>query len=212
MLRTATARRSTTFCSAPLSGALRRHLLDRGEQPLQMRALVPFNLRASQEPVSPDLGNRFGLVLLSLPLDIGDRRRRLAMVRRRMDHIRSSRQGPVSYMVLGAGGLAPTPAFESVLVDFFTSKATAVVTDLPGPREPVYLAGARLGTVLVWAPASGSVGISVSLFSYCAEVTVGLMVAPNLVAMPQRIVDQVEREIVSLGKLGPVAGSDGPTH
>ncbi len=187
---------------AAVSGSLRSYLGEHAGQPREIRALVPVNLRPLEEPVPRELGNRFGLVLLSLPLDIASRRRRLREVKRRMDQIKSSRQGPVSYAVLSAGGLTPV-GVESRIVNFFSSKATAVMTNVPGPREPVYLAGSRVDTVLIWAPASGSVGLSVSIFSYCGEVTLGLMVDGELVSKPQAIVDGVERELRALAKLAP---------
>jgi diacylglycerol O-acyltransferase len=60
----------------------------------------------------------------------------------------------------------------------FSAKGTAVITNVPGPRDPIYLAGAQIRTVLVWAPTSGHIGMSISIFSYRGEVTVGLMVEP----------------------------------
>ena len=69
--------------------------------------------------------------------------------------------------------------------------------------------------VLVWAPTSGSIGMSVSIFSYRGEVTIGLMVDAALVPDPESIIDQLERELDVLAKLqqsnptapaAPVAG------
>ena len=70
-----------------------------------------------------------------------------------MDAIKNSHEGPISYGILSAIGATP-PQVEDRLIGFFTQKASAVVTNVPGPREPVYLAGiagrgrARLGAVL----------------------------------------------------------------
>ena len=52
---------------AAVSGALRRHLRAEGEEPTEVRAFVPFNLRPLEEAIPEDLGNRFGLVFLTLP-------------------------------------------------------------------------------------------------------------------------------------------------
>ena len=68
----------------------------------------------------------------------------------------------------------------------FSGKGTAVMTNVPGPREPIYLAGTPIRTVLVWAPTSGHIGMSVSIFSYRGEVTVGLMVDAALIPEPAR--------------------------
>ena len=83
----------------------------------------------------------------------------------------------------------------------FSAKSTAVMTNVPGPSEPVYLAGTAVRTVLVWAPTSGHMGMSVSIFSYRGEVTVGLMVDAALIPDPEQIVIQLERELETLAHL-----------
>ncbi len=187
---------------AAVSGALRGHLLAHGEKPHEIRAFVPVNLRPADQPVPRELGNRFGLVYLTLPVDRSSRRERLGELKRRMDDIKRSPEGPVSYALLEAVGMTP-PELESVLIDLFTSKATAVMTNVPGPRHTVYLAGSPLRTVLVWAPTAGSMGTSVSIFSYDGAVTVGLLVHAALVPDPQSIVDRLEREVAAMEKLTP---------
>jgi len=72
---------------------------------------------------------------------------------------------------------------------------------VPGPKKPVYLAGTPVRTVLFWAPTSGHIGMSVSIFSYRGEVTVGLMVDAALIPDPEQIVTQLERELKALGRL-----------
>ena len=99
-------------------------------------------------------------------------------------------------------GMTPEPV-ERRIVDMFSAKGTAVMTNVPGPKEPVYLAGTPVRAVLVWAPTSGHIGMSVSIFSYRGEVTVGLMVDAALVPDPGEIVKQLEQELKALGKLAP---------
>jgi diacylglycerol O-acyltransferase / wax synthase len=187
---------------ASVTGALRRHLRDSGEEPREIRAFVPFNLRALDAPLPRELGNRFGLVFLALPVDVAGRRARLEELKRRMSAIKRSPEGPVSYAILQAVGLTP-PQLESRIVDIFTAKASAVMTNVPGPREVVYLAGTPVRAVLVWAPTSGSVGMSVSIFSYRGEVTIGLLVDRGLVPDPQTIARHSEQELAALSRLKP---------
>ncbi|MGZ8666752.1 MAG: wax ester/triacylglycerol synthase domain-containing protein, partial [Solirubrobacterales bacterium] len=71
-----------------VAGALRRYLRSRDGLVEELTASVPFNLRPLDQPLPSELGNRFGLVLLRLPLGIGDRRRRLREVHRRMEEIK----------------------------------------------------------------------------------------------------------------------------
>lgn len=190
---------------ASVSGALRSHLRRQGQEAQALRTLVPYNLRALQEPIPRELGNRFGLVFLTLPVDVAGRRARLQELKRRMDAIKHSPEGPVSFAILESVGLTP-PLLERQIVDFFTAKASAVMTNVPGPREVVYLAGTPVRTVLVWAPTSGSVGMSVSIFSYRGEVTVGLLVDESLIGDPQPIARRTRQELAALGRLKPAVG------
>lgn len=174
-----------------VAGAVRTYLKHTGIDPVDVHAMVPFNLRPLDQPLPRDLGNRFGLVLLDLPVSIEDPIRRLRESHTRMSAIKSSREGPMSYAILDVIGRTP-PALEARIVDMFSAKATMVLTNVPGPRTPVYLAGARLGGVLGWAPCSGAVGMSVSIFSYDGEVTVGFMVNGRLVEDPHDLVAAFE--------------------
>jgi hypothetical protein len=90
-------------------------------------------------------------------------------------------------------------AAEHRIVELFTARATTVVTNVPGPRQEVYFAGSPVSGVLVWAPRSGSVGMSVAIFSYAGQITVGLMVDAGLVPEPGQIIDEFEREMEALG-------------
>lgn len=176
---------------ASVAGAVRAQLERSGDTTEDLHAMVPFNLRPLDQPLPRDLGNRFGLVLLDLPVSEGDAVRRVKGATTRMGAIKRSREGVVSYAILGAMGHTPQ-AVESRIVDLFSSKATMVLTNVPGPRAPVYLAGTRVGGVLVWAPCSGAVGMSVSIFSYDGEVVVGFMVNGRLIDDPRALVGAFE--------------------
>jgi diacylglycerol O-acyltransferase / wax synthase len=183
-----------------MAGALRRYLRSRDGLVDELTGFIPFNLRPLEEPLPAELGNRFGLVFLRLPLGIGNRRERLAEVHQRMERIKHSPEGALSYGMLEAVGKTPMQV-ERRVVEQFTAKATAVITNVPGPRDPVYFAGSPVRGVLVWAPRSGSVGVSVAIFSYAGEIRIGLMVDAGLIPDPDRIVEAFEREIEALLRL-----------
>jgi diacylglycerol O-acyltransferase len=75
-----------------------------------------------------------------------------------------------------------------------------VLTNVPGPRRGVTLAGTPVRGVLVWAPCSGGVGMSVSVFSYAGKVAVGFLVDAGLVEDPQPLADGVAREVRQLAR------------
>ncbi len=185
---------------AAVSGALRHYLQGRGSNVGEIQAMVPFNLRPLDQPIPRKLGNKFGLVFLPLPVGTSGSYRRLVEVHKRMQELKSGREGAVSYGLLSVTGMTPEP-LERRIIDLFTGKGTTVMTNVPGPHEPVYVAGTPIRTCLFWAPTSGHIGMSVSIFSYRGEVTVGLMVDAALVPDPGEIVTQLERELYALGQL-----------
>jgi diacylglycerol O-acyltransferase / wax synthase len=185
---------------AAISGGLRHYLQDHDSAVPEIQAMVPFNLRDLTQPVPRRLGNKFGLVFLPLPVGTSGSYRRLVAVHRRMEEIKRGSDASVSYGLLSAAGLVPE-ALERRIVDPFSAKGTAVMTNVRGPAEPVHLAGIPVRTVLVWAPTSGHIGMSVSIFSYRGEVTVGLMVDAALVPDPDQIVAALEEELDALSSL-----------
>lgn len=187
---------------AAITGALHRYLVRRHSLVAELRATIPFNLRPPEEPLPRELGNHFGLVYLDLPVGMRGPRKRLDEVHRRMDSIKHSPEGALAYGILGLIGLTP-PQVERPLVDLFSSKSTAVVTNVPGPREPIYFAGTRIAGVVVWVPAAGPIGLGVSIFSYAGAVTVGLRVDAAVIPDPETITEAFANELEVLARLRP---------
>ncbi len=179
-----------------LAAAL-RETLDAPGHPEEIHAMVPFNLRPLDEPVPAELGNDFALILLELPVGDVAPAERLREVNSRMEAIKHSREAPIAYGLVGAIGLTP-PWIEDRLIGFFTDKASLVVTNVPGPRHRLGFAGVPVEGILVWAPCSGSLGMTVSIFSYAGEVTVGFMVDTALLADPEPLARAYERELARL--------------
>ncbi len=195
--RTARAFRVTVndVLVAAVAGALRDRL--GATEPLH--ALVPFNLRSLDGPLPSGLGNRFGLVLLELPVHVEGRVDRLCEASRRMDAIKASDEGAIAYGILDAMGRAPA-AIESRLIDYFSAKASMVLTNVIGPRTKVTLGGTAVDAVLVWAPCTGSMQMSVSLFSYGGKVSVGFLTDPGVVDDPQDLADGFRAELLALAR------------
>jgi WS/DGAT/MGAT family acyltransferase len=191
---------------AAVAGSVGRHLRRRGDAVDELHALVPFNLRPLDEPLPRELGNRFGLLLLSLPVGIEDPVERVRAVQDTMGAIKRSHEGAIAYGILSAIGHTPQRV-ERLLVDFFSAKGTMVLTNVPGPRATVTLAGTPLRGVLIWAPCSGSVGMSVSVFSYAGKVTVGFLVDDALVDDPQELADDFRRELLRTARLVRAVGA-----
>ena len=91
-----------------------------------------------------------------------------------------------------------SPDIESVAVQFFGSKATAVMTNVPGPREPLYLAGVPMQGMMFWVPQSARLGLGVSILSYAGKVRLGVATDAGLVPDPQSIIDAFHDEMKAM--------------
>jgi len=180
-----------------VAGAMRSYLDERGEADAatEVRGFVPVNLRARGD--EHKLGNRFGMVALALPVGVADPFERVFEVKRRMDELKNSYQAALSMGILTTVGLLPRTLQKQVL-DIFSAKGSAVMTNVPGPQQPLYLAGRRLAQQMFWVPQSGDIGIGVSILSYNGQVQFGLVTDRKFVPEPARIVDRFAGEFNQL--------------
>jgi WS/DGAT/MGAT family acyltransferase len=183
-----------------LAGGVRRYLLERdGEAGCKdFRATIPVNLRPLEKLAT--LGNEFGLVYLSLPVRIADPVARLAELRRRMEKLKRSAESLVSLRVLSLMGRLPAAA-QRGLVRMFASKATAVMTNVPGPAQTLYIAGNPIREMLFWVPRSARLSLGVSILTYAGKVCLGIATDAGLVPDPERIVEGYQRELAAMREL-----------
>ncbi len=181
-----------------VAGALRDYLVEQNgpiAENLELRALIPVNLRPMEKAAR--LGNFFGLVFLALPVGIANPLERLYEVRRRMNELKESYQPILALGLLGAAGMGPN-LLQQPLLDMLSKKASAVMTNVPGPREAIYLGGFRLAEMMFWVPQSGQIGIGVSILSYHNRVHFGLVADQKLVDDPEAIIGRFAGEFEKL--------------
>ncbi len=174
---------------ACVANAIGDYLRDEGEDPAgkEIRAMVPVNLRPPEQ--AWQLGNRFGLAPVTLPIGIANPVECVYAVRQRMGELKNSYQPLLAYALLGVSG-AITKPLQDALSDLFLKKTTAVMTNVPGPAQPIRLCGSTLRQSIVWVPSSGNVGFGVSIVSYAGGVQFGLITDSARCPDPQRIIDR----------------------
>jgi WS/DGAT/MGAT family acyltransferase len=182
---------------ACVAGAIGGYLREQGDDPSgkEIRAMVPVNLRPLEEAWK--LGNRFGLAPLVLPIGIDNPVERVYAVRKRMNELKGSYQPLLAFAVLAVAGLTIKPVQDAML-GLFAKKTTAVMTNVPGPAQPLKLCGATLKQNMFWVPASGDVGLGVSILTYNGGVQFGLISDAGLCPHPQKIIDRFEPEFEKL--------------
>jgi diacylglycerol O-acyltransferase len=180
-----------------VAGAFGQYLRQRGDDPTgkEIRAMVPVNLRPLEKAYQ--LGNRFGLVPLVLPIGIENPIERVYAVRQRMKELKGSYQPLLAFAVLSVAGLLIKPA-QDALLNMFAKKATAVMTNVPGPAKPLKFCGSTLRQTMFWVPQSGHIGVGVSILSYGGGVQFGLITDEALCPKPQEVIDRFEPEFEKL--------------
>jgi WS/DGAT/MGAT family acyltransferase len=182
---------------AMATGALREYLASQGDpvDGLGIRAIVPVNLRGNGS--GRELGNRFGLVFLDLPIGIDHPLERLYEVRRLMQALKGSFQPLIVLGLLHTVGYGPKILQEQITA-LLSQNASAVMTNVPGPPSPVYFAGRRIEELNFWVPQSGGIGMGVSILSYNGRIQFGLIADAGLVPDPDRIVERFQGELDKL--------------
>lgn len=179
------------------AGAIGEYLRAGGESidGKEIRVMVPVNLRPLDQ--AHKLGNQFGLAPLVLPIGLDNPVERVLEVRKRMVGLKDSMQPLLAFGLLAVAGVLIKPAQEALL-NLFSKKATAVMTNVPGPREKLKICGSTIEESLFWVPQSGTVGLGVSILSYGGGVQFGIVSDAVLCPDPQQIIDRFEPEYAKL--------------
>jgi diacylglycerol O-acyltransferase / wax synthase len=136
---------------AAASGGVRRFLERHGEAPVGLKAMVPVSVRG--ENGNGELGNQISFVFIDLPCDEPDPVRRLSDVQSAMTRRKEGGEPEGADAVLKAFGYAPRPVQHVVSRMVASPRAfNLVVSNIPGPREPLYMLGCELDEVYPVVP------------------------------------------------------------
>jgi hypothetical protein len=131
----------------------------------------------------------------------------LVVLKKRMDQIKNTPEAVVAFGILAAIGMTPTQ-IQDIIVQIFAMKGTAVMTNVPGPRQRRYMAGAPIQGMMFWVPAPGELGMGVSIFSYAGEVIVGINTDACMVGDPDAIIESFHDELDAMKNWGRQAARE----
>ncbi|WP_037305830.1 WS/DGAT domain-containing protein [Amycolatopsis orientalis] len=189
-------------CVALVMAAFERYAREeaQGEERQEMNWLIPVSRTSFDDTLPPELGNDFALILAGFPLNHRNFRERLDAVHRRVSGIRESLEPMFTFGVQWLAGRAPAVISEP-LTRFFAAKTVGVLTNVPGPRRPSELAGARVEGIVGWAPCSGKQAVTVCVFSYAGFVRFGFGTDRSLVPDPGRLVAALAEAVTDAAAL-----------
>jgi diacylglycerol O-acyltransferase len=150
---------------AAVAGTLRRFAALGGAEPELVRAMVPVSVRASAD--APADGNRITFAFVDLPLSEPDAGRRLAIVRARTEELKASGRIAGSDVLLRS--MVQLPGFlkeRAARLAASPRMYNLAVSNVPGPRVPLYAAGAKVSEIYPVIPISDGHAIAVGVLTY----------------------------------------------
>jgi diacylglycerol O-acyltransferase len=149
---------------------------------------VPVNLKPFDPTLPVTLGNSFALVQLELPTNTDDLLRTLDVVRRRMGRIKRGHEAQVDFGLQAVIARLDKRLYRAS-VDLLANRAIGVLTNVPGPQVPLYVAGREVEGMLGWAPLTADQVMSFTIYSYAGKVFVGIAADAGLVPDHEQVVD-----------------------
>ena len=195
---------------ATVAGALGKHLRGRGQNTdgLELKAMVPVSVRADVERGA--LGNRVAAMMAPLPVWCQDAVARLDIVREELKGLKSGGQAVGAQVLTELSGFAPATVMgQASRVMARQRFFNVVVTNVPGPQIPLYLAGKRMIDTFPMVPLAKNQALGIALLSYAGRINFGLVGDYDLLWDLDVFADDVEE---SLAELAAEAGVELTVH
>ncbi len=188
---------------AMCSGAMRSYLDELDALPdSSLVAMVPVGLKAkSSQSASASGGNAVGSVMVKLGTDLADPADRLQGIHHSMVTGKEAlgTMTPAQILAMSALGLAPAVLAPMLKLDGITRPPfNLIISNVPGPQEPLYFNGARMeGMYPLSIPIHG-MGLNITCTSYADNLGFGLTGCRRTVPRLQRLLTHLDDELVAL--------------
>ena len=211
-LKNATGGTVNDIVMAICAGGLRQYLLANDALPDRpLRAMVPVSTRTGEE--DDPWTNRVSALLADLPTDCADPLERIARCSQAMQKAkRTLDMVPAEELVDLTQFSAPMLATSAVrlasrlrLADRFAPPFNLVISNVPGPRQPVYLAGAQLSHQFPVSIVTDGQGLNITVVSYLDRLDFGFIVDRDLVP---DVWDLADMHIDEIGRLFEASGAE----
>ena len=156
---------------AASAGGLRRHLMNRGEEPPEqgLRAMVPVNARTAGDRLA--MGNRISSLFVHLPVGEADPRARYAKQLSEAETLKAGSQSTGTTALMDLTSHMP-PVIHSVVARsmYATRLFNLTITNVPGPQQPLYYFGSRVEEIWPLVPIAAEHAVGLAVFSYCGTL------------------------------------------
>jgi diacylglycerol O-acyltransferase len=181
---------------AASAGGMRRFLRDRDREPVPLKTMVPVNVR---EGDATELGNRISFVFVDLPCDEPDPIRRLQVVRLAMSERKEAHIPEGGDTAMAAIRYLPRTAQHAISRRIASPRTfNLTVSNIPGPREPMYMRGCELDAAYPVVPIAAEHAVSIGMTTVRDEACFGLYAASEALPDSDRLAEAVNGSIDEL--------------
>ena len=211
-LKDATGGTINDIVMAMCTGALREYLLELDALPEEpLRAMVPVSIRTGEERGDEVWSNRVSAIVAELPTNCPDPVERVELCRQAMHAAKRQMDLlPAEAMMEASQITSPVIAASAIrlvgrlkLADRVNTPVNVVISNVPGPREALYFAGAKLDAYIPVSTISDGVGLNITVHSYEGRLDIGLIsdreLIPDLWHLTDLHVDEIERLFEATG-------------
>ena len=210
-LKEATGGTLNDVVMAVCAGALREYLIEHDALPeTALRAMVPVSIRTGRE--ADPWTNRVSAIVADLPTNCADPIERVALCRDAMNV--AKRQFdliPADSLGQAADYASPVVAASAIrlvsrlrLADRMNMPVNVVISNVPGPRQALYFAGAKLDAYIPVSTITDGIGLNITVHSYGDRMDFGLIADRDLVPDLWHLVDL---HIAEIGRLFEATGA-----
>ncbi len=184
------------------AGGVRRFLQQHGQPVIRLKTMVPVNVRG--DGAAADLGNQVSMVFVDLPCEEPDPVRRLEEVHAVMSGRKHSGEPQGARAVLQAFGYTPHPLQHAVTHAAASARSfNLVVSNVPGPRQPLYMLGCAMEEVYPVVPLADNHSVAIGFTTYCDDACFGVFVDRRSVPDADPLARDVDEAIDELLAAAP---------